>query len=431
MPAADLPAADLPDAGVTDLPGAGVTAATGPGVAPGRGAARAGYREVLGVPEFRAIFVADVVSMLGNVVAAVALTVLVYQQTRSPALAASVMALSFLPYAIGGLLFGAAADRMRPRRVLVAGDLASGMLIGCMLIPGLPLAGLLLLLLGTGLIAPVYQSARSALLPEILPPGPRYILGRSMMRMVAQSAQIVGYGLGGLLLAVLSARAALAADAASFAASALLLRLGVRSRAPRAAGRGSMARDSLTGLRDVLRHRATRRVLLFTWLVPACAVAPEALAAPYAVHIGQPARAAAFLLIGLPAGVVLADIVTARLLPARWQRRIMVPAALFSFACLAGLAASPALIPAMALLAAAGLGTAWGAGIDGLLLDAAPAGLRSRALAAMTAGLLFIQGFGFALWGIAGQFAPVTVVIPAAAVLGAVVVLLVRPGRGR
>ena len=46
----------------------------------------------------------------------------------------------------------------------------------------------------------------------------------------------------------------------------------------------------------------------------------------------------------------------------------MVPAPLFSFACLAGRAASPPLIPAMALLAAAGLGTAWGAGIDGLLL---------------------------------------------------------------
>ncbi|MHB1876994.1 MAG: MFS transporter, partial [Streptosporangiaceae bacterium] len=120
MSSADLPAAGPPGAGPppSGLPAAGVTAGPGPA------AARAGYREVLGAPEFRVIFVADVVSMLGNVVAAVALTVLVYQQTRSPALAASVMALSFLPYAVGGLLFGAAADRMRPRRVLVAGDLA-------------------------------------------------------------------------------------------------------------------------------------------------------------------------------------------------------------------------------------------------------------------------------------------------------------------
>ncbi len=63
---------------------------------------RASYRRVLGAGEFRAIFVADIVSMLGNVVAAVALTVLIYQQTRSPALAASVMALAFLPYPSGG-----------------------------------------------------------------------------------------------------------------------------------------------------------------------------------------------------------------------------------------------------------------------------------------------------------------------------------------
>jgi len=63
---------------------------------------RARYSDVLGVREFRAIFAANVVAMLGNVVAAVALTVLVYQQTRSAALAASVMALSFLPYLIGG-----------------------------------------------------------------------------------------------------------------------------------------------------------------------------------------------------------------------------------------------------------------------------------------------------------------------------------------
>ena len=38
---------------------------------------RARYRDVLGAGEFRAIFAANIVTMLGNVVAAVALTVLV------------------------------------------------------------------------------------------------------------------------------------------------------------------------------------------------------------------------------------------------------------------------------------------------------------------------------------------------------------------
>src|SRR5215831_19574227 len=245
-----------------------VRAAPGPGTA----TSRAGYRDVLGVGEFRAIFVANVVSMLGSIVAAVALTVLVYQQTRSAALAASVLALSFLPYLLGGILLGAAADRLPARRVLVGCDLASALLVACMVVPGMPVPGLLALLFANGLIAPVYQGVRSAALPQILPPGPRYVLGRSLMRMVAQSAQIVGYGVGGLLLAILPPRCALAADALSFAASGVMLRFGT-ARRPAPAGRsGSMARDSLTGLRSTFAHRPTRRVLLFSWLVPSCGV---------------------------------------------------------------------------------------------------------------------------------------------------------------
>jgi len=403
------------------------------GASPSMGAAagRASYRDVLGVGEFRVIFAANVVSMLGSVVAAVALTVLIYQQTRSPALAASVLALSFLPYLLGGVLLGAAADRLPARRVLVGCDLASAVLVACMVVPGMPVPGLLALLFANGLIAPVYQGVRSAVLPKILPPGPRYVLGRSLMRMVAQSAQIVGYGVGGLLLAIMSPRGALAADALSFAASGVMLRFGT-TRRPADAGRNrSMARDSLAGLRSTLAHRPTRRVLLFSWLVPACGVAPEALAAPYAVHIGQPPRAAGLLLIGIPAGTVVADALAARLLPSRLQRSIILPAGLLVFAPLAAFAASPGLGPALALLLISGLGSAWAAGIDGLLIEAAPPALRNRALALGSAGLMFTQGLGFALWGIAGQYLPVAAVIPIAAGAGALAVGTLRPDRPR
>ena len=393
---------------------------------------RARYRDVLGVSEFRAIFVASVVSMLGNVVAAVALTVLVFEQTRSAALAASVMALSFLPYLVGGVLLGAAADRLPPRRALVVCDLASACLMGCMVIPGMPLVALLGLLFATGLISPVYQGVRSAVLPEVLPPGPPYILGRSIMRLVAQSAQIAGYGAGGLLLAVMSPRAALLADAVALAASGFVLRLGLVQR-PAARNRtASMARDSLTGLRSTLADRPTRRVLLFSWLVPACAVAPEALATPYATLAGQPARAAGFLLMGIPIGTVIADVVAARVLTSRQQRHIIVGAALLSFAPLLAFAVRPDLWPAFALLLTAGLGSAWAAGIDGALIEVAPPQLRNRALALGSAGLMFTQGVGFALWGVVGQYLPLTLTIPLAAVAGASVALALRPiGSGR
>src|ERR1039457_5390288 len=377
-------------------------------------AERASYRQVLGHGEFRAIFAADVVSMLGNVVAAVALTVLVYQRTHSPALAASVMTLAFLPYLFGGILLGAAADRLPARGVLVGCDLISASLVGVMVIPGIPVAGMLALLFVAGLVSPVYSGARSALLPDVLTPGPRYVLGRALLRTVAQSAQIVASGLGGLLLAALSPRGALAVDAVSFAASAAVLRFGTAARRPRAGKAGSMARDSLAGLRAVLAHRQIRRILLFSWLVPACAVAPEALAAPYVTAIG----------LSPPAGVI-----AARLLPTRLQRRAVVPAGLVVIAPLAAFAALPGLAAAIGLLVVSGLGSAWGAGIDGLLVEAAPEHLRSRALAAGSAGLMFTQGVGFAFWGLAGQFVPLALVIPGAAVLGTAVVIALRPPR--
>ena len=155
MPPSPGPAAGTPTADSTD-----------PGL-------RATYRQMLGPGEFRVVFAADIVSMLGTVVAAVALTVLVYQRTDSPALAASVMALAFVPYLLGGILLGAAACRRLPaRRMLVTCDLASAVLVAAMVIPGMPVAGLLILLFANGLIAPVYQGVRSAMLPEV-PARPR------------------------------------------------------------------------------------------------------------------------------------------------------------------------------------------------------------------------------------------------------------------
>ena len=44
-------------------------------------------------------------------------------------------------------------------------------------------------------------------------------------------------------------------------------------------------------------------------------------------------------------------------------------------------------------------------------------------------GLMFIQGVGFAFWGLAGQFVPLVLVIPGAAVLGTAAVIALRPPR--
>ena len=226
--------------------------------------ARATYRDVFGIAEFRALFLAYVASILGDVVAAVALTVLVYERTHSPLLAALTFSLAFLPFLFVGTLLTSLVDRLPARRVLVACDLASAAVVGAMAIPGLPLAAVFALLLVLSLIGPLFSIVRAATLPEVLGAGPPFVLGRSLLRLVAQLAQVLGNAVGGLLLIAFAPRGVLLVDAGSFLLSAALLRFGTPDR-PRRVARSdiSVVRDSLGGLRRVFSLRPLRRLLLF------------------------------------------------------------------------------------------------------------------------------------------------------------------------
>lgn len=391
---------------------------------------RARYREVFGTPEFRAVFAAHVISMLGQVVAAVAMTVLVYAKTGSPALAALTFSAAFLPYLFGGTLLSSVVDRLPARRVLVACNLASALVVSAMAAFALPVWALLSLLFVLGLIAPVFSGVRAATLPDILGAGPAFILGRSLIRLVAQVSQVAGSLAGGLVLLAFSPRATLAVDAAAFAVSALLLRLGTRARPRRRApSELSLLRDSLAGLREVFAQPRLARLFAFGWLLPACTAAPEALAAPYTHDIGRAASAVGIYLAGLPAGTALGDLWVARVASARTQRRLVVPGALLTCLPLLAFLGRPGLAGAVALLFVAGLGNAYTPGYDQILLSASDERLRGRTLAAQTAGLMFSQGVGFAVWGLVAEFASPRLVIPLAAVCGLTAVALCRPHR--
>ena len=393
---------------------------------------RARYREIFGIAEFRAVFAAHVISMLGEVVAAVAMTVLIYARTGSPALAALTFSAAFLPYFFGGTLLSSVVDRLPARRVLVVCNLSSALVVGAMASLALPVWALLALLFVLGLIAPVFGGVRAATLTDILGDGPPFILGRSLIRLVAQVSQVVGSLAGGLVLLVLSPRATLAVDAAAFATSALLLRLGTRKRPARGtASELSLVRDSLAGLREVLAQPRLRRLFVFGWLLPACTAAPEALAAPYTHDIGRAAGAVGIYLAGLPAGTALGDLWVARVASARAQRRLVLPGALLTCLPLLAFLGKPGLAGAVALLFVAGLGNAYTPGYDQTLLATSDERLRGRTLALQTAGLMFSQGVGFAVWGLVAEFAAPRLVIPAAAVCGLVAVAFCYPRTAR
>jgi MFS family permease len=385
------------------------------------------YRDAFAVREFRVMFAAYIVTMLGIVVAGLALTVHVYDRTGSPLLSALTFTLSFLPYLFGGTLLSGLVDRIPARRLLVGCDLLSAALVVVMALPGMPIAVLLALLFCMNLYAPLAAGTRSAMLPEIMPPG-AVVPARSLLRMVAQTAQICGYAAGGGLLAGLAPRHVLLVDAFAFAAAATVLRLGLRDhRAAGAVRAESLARDSLRGMRDVLALPALRRVLLLSWLVPFFAVAPEALAAPSAAHLGLPPAAAGWWLTAIPAGTVIGELAGVLFLPAGWRRRLVRPLAVVCFLPLLAFAAEPGLALALALLVLAGTGAAHTLGLDQLLLEVTPADLRGRAFTVSTAGLMTLQGLGFAAAGALGEITPPFPAVAIAGAAGLALVVVLRP----
>ncbi|MEV0975860.1 MFS transporter [Streptomyces sp. NPDC049915] len=387
-------------------------------------AAPVGYRHLFAVREFRAVFAAHALSLLGLVTAEIALSVLVYDRTGSPLLSALTFAFGFLPYLVGGTLLASLADRHPARRVLVVCDLVCAACVAPMAAPGTGIAVLLGLRCALAVVAPVFQGTRMATLADILGEGDLFVLGRSLLRIVSQSALLAGFGVGGVLLTAVSPRHALLITVATFLGSALLLRLGTRRRPARARTGGALVADSLRGARQVLAHRGVRLLLLLFWLPPLFAVAPEALAAPYAAELGAGSAGLGLLMCALPVGTIAGEVFAgARLRPAV-RERIALPLVCVTLLPYAGYALHPGLAVSLLLLVASGAGAAYTLGLDQWLVRDVPEELRGRAMTLLTAGLMTVQGVGMALAGVVAQFAGVTATVAGAGVVGSAVCAL-------
>jgi MFS family permease len=77
-------------------------------------------------------------SVIGDQLARVALTVLVYDRTRSALLAAITFVVSIVPTFVGGVTLAWLADRYPRRRVMIVCDLVRAVLVLVMALPGMP-----------------------------------------------------------------------------------------------------------------------------------------------------------------------------------------------------------------------------------------------------------------------------------------------------
>ena len=371
------------------------------------------FGAVCAVGEFRVLWLADVLSLLGDQLARVALAVLVFGRTRSALLTGLVYALSFLPALVGGPLLAGLADRLPRRRLMVSCDLARGLVVAVMAAPGAPLWLLCALLVGAVLLTAPFTAARAALLPDVLPDD-RYVLASAINNITDQGGQVLGFAVGGGLAAALGSSMTLGIDAATFVASALLLQLGLAHRPapsdPKGRGRPSVLRSALAGSRLIGGDARLRALLGYAWLC-GFSVVPEGLAAPYAAAEGAGAGTVGLLMAAQPTGAVLGAVLLARFVAPARRLRLMGPLAVLSCAPLLGCALRPGIPITLALLAVSGLGTAFQLAANAAFVQAVPAAVRGQVFGLAQAGIITVQGAAILLAGaVASRLAPALVV---------------------
>jgi MFS family permease len=190
---------------------------------------------------FSAMWLAQVISSLGDRVHQIALVFLVARATNgSPLALGLVFAAMTIPTSVVGPLAGALVDRWDRKWVMVGSDLVrAGLVFAIPIVSGLHVGLVVLLVFLIAVASSFFRPARAAALPQVVP-DEDLLSANSAMWVADTVSDLAGYGLGGLFVAFLGSALSLAfwIDGASYLASGVLVAAVAIPRIVPAAGRG-------------------------------------------------------------------------------------------------------------------------------------------------------------------------------------------------
>lgn len=329
------------------------------------------------------MWAASALSMLGDQLARVALTVLVFDQTGSALLAGLALAVTLLPGLFGGPVLAGLADRYPRREVMVWCNLLSVGLVALMAVPGLPLFVLLAIVFAVVLLESPLLAARATLVSEVFPDD-RYTLAQVVNNLTFQGSQVLGYAVGGAVVVIVGPRPALLVNAVTFAVAAAIVRLASPRRpaadsSPGGAGKVRWTVRMSSGARLVFGTPHLRQLVLLSWLAVFWVV-PEGLAAPWAAALGGTATTVGLLMAAAPVGTVIGAVVVGRLMTPALRERLMLPLAATAGAPMLLCAVSPPLPIILMLLAVAGFGSSYQLAANTTFMQSVPNSSRGQGL---------------------------------------------------
>jgi MFS transporter, DHA3 family, macrolide efflux protein len=162
-----------------------------------------GARDVLRIPDFRRLFVAQTISDIGDGLTFLTLLLTVNQLTHSTAALAIMSIAVALPPVTIGLVAGAYADRLDRRRIMLVSDTLRGFLVlGFVIVATIERLPLLYALAFVqAAIGTFFSPARGALIPRVVP-AEGLLAANSISQISRVIASLIGTGLAGLIVGV-------------------------------------------------------------------------------------------------------------------------------------------------------------------------------------------------------------------------------------
>jgi len=356
-----------------------------------------------------AFFIANSVSLIGNVFSAIAIPWFVLQTTGSATQTGITGFFTILPVVVAGFFGGTIIDRLGYQRTSVIADLASGLTTA--LIPllhftlGLEFWQLMILVFLGALLDTPGSTARSALLPELAErAGMPMERAAALNHVIERGARLVGAPLAGLLIGIIGTANVLWLDAFSFAVSAGLIgfiRLAPHPGDPSLVS-GNYWDDLVAGLRFIANNSLLLAMVIMIMLTNFLDSIFGGVVRPvYVNQVFGRATELGLLIAANGGGAVIGGLLFAAIGP-RLPRHATFVAAFV----LTGLTFwIYALHPPLAVLVGAVVVSSIGAGplnpiIDAVEFEQIPPTMRGRVLGVVTSGAWIAMPLGMLLGGV-------------------------------
>lgn len=272
---------------------------------------------------FRRLWAGQTISVFGSQITTLALPLAAIRMLHASTFQVGLLtAASYAAFLAIGLPVGAWADRLRRRPIMIAADAGRALTLASVPIAAaaghLTIAQLYVvaLLQGTGSV--FFDVASMSYLPGLV--GREHLVESNAKLQASQSLAVAtGPSIGGVLIGLVTAPIAIAADAASYLASVLsLLAIRAGEPAPTRPAHRNLRTEITDGLRFVARHQTLRMIAAATATTNLFIAAFYALAIVFLVRqIGLPAT-----MIGLLGSVAAAGGVAGALTATRLRARL-------------------------------------------------------------------------------------------------------------